>query len=87
MIKLTKKYIFEQKLKGKSIKLWPGDYDDSLYSWLNDITLLHECKILIMISQKYYKIQYDIEVIYFANSRRRYAFTHRLKRGTTLSIL
>ena len=83
---LTKKYIFECKLKGETVQIWAEYYDGKKSSWLKDIDILEDAGVITLMKDGFRKFLYDIVVIYPADQYNPGGIKHWLCKGTMLTF-
>lgn len=81
---LTKKYIFECKLKGEPIKIWAEYYGNGNATWLKDVDILEDAGIITSLDNEIRTFLYDTVVIYPADQYNPSGIKHWLHKDTTL---
>lgn len=83
---LTKKYIFECRLKGETINIWAEYYDGKKTCWLKDVEILEEAGIVTPLVNEIRTFLYDAAVIYPGDQYNPEGLKHWLRKGTSLSF-
>ncbi len=83
---LTKKYIFECKLKGKTVRIWAEYYDGKNSSWLKDIEILEDAGIVTRMKDEFRRFLYDVVVIYPGDQYNPDGIKHWMIKGTMMTF-
>ena len=83
---LTKKYIFECKLKGEPVKIWAEYYEDKKSSWLKDIEILEDAGVVTPLKDEFRRFLYDTVVIYPSDQYNPGGIKHWLRKNTMLTF-
>ena len=83
---LTKKYIFECKLKGEAVKIWVEYYDSKNFSWLKDVDILEDSGVITPMADGFRRFLYDTVVIYPRDQHNPGGIKHWLDKGTMLTF-
>ncbi len=87
---LTKKYIFECKLKGEPVRIWSEYYSSKKSSfrssWLKDIEILENAGIVTPLKDEFRTFLYNTVVIYPGDQYNPDGIKHWLRKGTSLTF-